>query len=244
MKKAIIGIVGRAGINKDRPVMYIDENFRRMIFNRDLIPLLILPSQDIDYNTTESNDMKLLTVEEKQLIMDMVDLCDGIIIPGGNRQYEYDKFIYKYALSKDIPILGICMGMQIMCNVDNEQIKAIDKPIKNESNINHNQPEKLYAHKISIDKSSKLFDILKKDEIEVNSLHNYHIERVNKLKVVARSHDNYIEAVEMPNKKFVMGLQWHPEKELEKNELNIKIINYFIKSVREVSNARSIKTNI
>lgn len=244
MKKTVIGIIGRAGMLDDRPIMYIDENFRRMIFNRNCIPLVILPSQDINYKTIESKDIHLLTIEEKQSIMDMVDLCDGIIIPGGKRQYEYDKFIYKYALSKNIPILGICMGMQIMCNVDNEQIVLSDKPIKNESNIDHNQPSKLYVHKVIIDNNSKLFDILKLNEIEVNSIHNYHIEKVNKLKVVAHSSDNYIEAVEMPNKLFVMGLQWHPEKELEENELNIKIINSFIKAAREVSNARSIKTNI
>lgn len=244
MKRTVIGVIGRAGLIEDRPVMYIDENFRRMIYGRGCIPLLILPSQDIDYKTIQSSDMKLLTIEEKSYIMDMVDMCDGIIMPGGNRQYEYDKFIYKYALSKNIPILGICLGMQLMCNVDNEEVVKTDKPIKNESNINHNEPDKLYAHKVTINEDSKLFNILKENEIEVNSFHNYHIENVNKLKVVARSIDNYIEAVELPNKKFVMGLQWHPEKKLETNELNVKIINSFIKAASEVSNARSIKTNI
>lgn len=244
MKRTIIGIVGRSGMNDNRPVMFIDENFRRLVYNNGAIPLLILPSQDIEYKLTESKDMKLLTIEEKQEIMDLVDMCDGIIMPGGNRQYEYDKFIYKYALSKNIPIMGICLGMQLMCNVDNEQIVANDKPIRNDSYIEHNQPDNLYAHKIKINKNSKLFDIINEEEILVNSFHNYHIEKVNSLIVTARSSDNYIEAVEMPNKRFVVGLQWHPEKKLEENELNQKIIREFIRTAKEVSNARSIKENI
>ena len=49
----------------------------------------------------------------------MVDLCDGIIIPGGYRIYEFYKYITEYAIKKDIPVLGICLGMQTLSRIDN-----------------------------------------------------------------------------------------------------------------------------
>lgn len=96
---------------------------------------------------------------------------------------------------------------------------------KLESNI-HNQSSK-YVHEIYFNKNSKLFEIIKNDKILVNSRHNYYVIKTNLL-ITAISNDNIIEALEDPNKKFFIGLQWHPES--LKQDLNSqKIFDAFIK---------------
>lgn len=239
----IIGIVGRPEIIDGKSIIYVDENLRRIVYNSNCIPMVILPNQDIFYKETKSSDIKKLTSEEKEILKSLIDKIDGLIMPGGSRQYEYDKFIYKYALTKNIPILGICMGMQLMCNVDNELICERDVPVKNSSIINHLDLSGNLVHDVLIRKDTKLFDILKEKNIMVNSFHNYHIEKVNQLRISAISSDNYIEAVELEGYDFVIGVQWHPEK-LNDDMNSKKIIDRFISVAKEVSNARSIKENI
>lgn len=84
--------------------------------------------------------------------------------------------------------------------------------IENERNADglHHSKE-IYAHPIEIQKESKLYDILKQDQIMVNSRHNNHIKDAGIQKISALSKDNIIEAIENPHCAFNMGVQWHPE---------------------------------
>ena len=76
--------------------------------------------------------------------------------------------------------------------------------------------------------------ILNKTKIYVNSLHYNYIDinnKFNNLKIAAVSEDNIIEAVEFPGKKFIVGLEWHPEYLLDSNSK--KIFQSFISSIKE-----------
>jgi len=234
MKKTIIGIMPRAYLIDERSQLYINDVVRRLIIKNNCYPLFIMPPQDVDYALTGSDEIKPISIEERKFLYSQIDMCDGLIMPGGSRQFEFDSIAYQYALAKDIPILGICMGMQLMCNVDNSSENYRDVPIKNDSYINHCQIGVLEAHYIDIDKNSKLYDIIWHDKMVVNSFHNYHIEQVTNLKVSARSKDGYIEAVEMPGKRFVIGTQWHPEILAFTDYNNNKLITEFIASAKEV----------
>ena len=106
------------------------------------------------------------------------------------------------------------------------------KIIKNEVDINHFKRGEKYVHKLNIKKDTLLYKIIGKEEITVNSRHNYHIDTINNLKVSAYSEDNLIEAVEVSNKKFVLGIQWHPESMLDYDDSANKIIEAFINSCK------------
>lgn len=220
MKK--VGIVARTGEFWDRSAVYMFENYRLICFENGVIPFLVLPPQLKDYYKTSGSDIGHLNEQEQDYLKQIVDDCDGIIIPGGDRWYDYDKFIYEYAYSIDKPILGICMGMQVIVSCDNFKM-----PILNDKNI-HYQKKVDYAHKVKINKDSKLYQIIGKEEIMVNSYHNYHVEETNNLNVSALSEEGYIEAVEDNKKKFVMGLQWHPEIMYDYDLDNKKIFKAFI----------------
>lgn len=231
--RPIIGVLGRANSEKlGHNIVCCFEKVRRSIIKNGGIPILILPTQDVEYESLSPKDVYLLTDSEKEMLINEINLCDGILIPGTTKLYEYDKFVYRYAKEKDIPILGICGGMQLMAiaNENLEEIKNIIVP--NSTNINHSDAEKDYVHEVRIIKDTVLSRIINKDKIKVNSRHKFHIENTN-LKISAYSTDGIIEALEVPDKKFILGVQWHPEAMLEYDEDSNKIIKYFIDKCKE-----------
>jgi len=229
IKKPIIGIVGRSDMaTEEYSVICCYESVRRSIIKKGGIPILILPNQDIEYEKTHSNDIETLNYQQKEDLKKIIDICDGILIPGTYRLYEYDKFIYEYSLDKDIPVLAICGGMQLMGLVDNNEGKSSEILIKIDTLINHFKRGKEYVHKVNIDNNFVFYKILQKDVINVNSRHNYHITKANKLNISAISEDGIIEALEHPNKRFVLGVEWHPESMLDYDESANKIYEYFI----------------
>lgn len=150
-----------------------------------------------------------------------INICDGIILPGGSNDDEKVIEIIKYLYEIDKPTLGICLGFQQM-NL------ALTGSLYKLCNNNHMSKMK-YVHQIYIKKSSKLYNILKKDNILVNSRHLYAV-KDTPLNISAISSDGIIEAVEDKNKKFFIGVQYHPES--LKNDINSKLlINEFIKNI-------------
>ena len=143
---------------------------------------------------------------------------DGFYLPGGDGWYSEDIKLIKYAKEHNIPILGVCLGMQEMSAFLLKEDKDITKKI-----LNHNTGE----HLVSIKKNSFLYDIVQKQEIFVNSRHNDYIPKLSSLYVSARSLDNCIEAVELKEHPFFLGLQWHPESLYETDLSSKKIFNTF-----------------
>lgn len=150
---------------------------------------------------------------------DIIDLCDGVIFPGGEVISNYDIEILKYLRKIDKPTLGICLGMQEMAMISGTIVKI--------GNDNHNSPMD-YVHEIKLLDSTRLKSILKKDSILVNSRHNYKVNNTT-LNISSYSIDNIIESVEDSSKSFFIGIGWHPEN--LKNDINSKLlVENFIKS--------------
>ena len=222
MKRPIIGIISRpANVFNTIDVQAIEELNRNVIIKAGGIPILILPPQTISYQTVAPGEVKNLTDEEKEIIKSQLDLCDGIFAPGGLKAYEYDYFISDYAKEKNIPFLGLCLGMQIMARSNGNATI-----LKNDSTLPHHNSK----HSIKIDKDSILHSILLNNEIIVNSFHNYHIEDVKNFLVIARSEDGIIEAIEDNNHPYRIGVQWHPEKNYEDDHNSRKIFKSFIEA--------------
>ena len=207
--RPIIGIVGRLYSGESNIICV--EEIRIAVIKFWGIPLLILP--------VDKDEMSCKNVYSEEEIEDLervLNLCDGFILPGGDTWYRLDEVVIDYAIRRDKPLLGICLGMQVLSKVlsGGKEI-AYDNTIKNNTLINHLEPNKDYVHSVIIDKNSKLYSIIGDEEITVNSRHSYHVPELDNTLVSARSSDGLIEGVELKDKKFIIGVQWHPESNLE-----------------------------
>ncbi len=196
-----IGIIGRK--NEDK--ITFNQEVINVIYKYKFIPIGII----VDFN----NNPNL----EFNKIKNIIDLCDGFILQGGSDYYDIDILITKYLYDKNIPTLGICLGMQTMAMTFNGIMGEIS---------NHNSKNK-YVHEIEINKNSKLYNIIKKNKILVNSRHNSYILNTD-LDVSATN--NIIEAIEDKSKRFFIGVQWHPESIMDEN--NILLFNSFFLSTK------------
>lgn len=147
-------------------------------------------------------------------ISDYLDICDGFVLQGGDDIDEDNLKTIEILKQRNVPTLGICLGMQEMFYQDN----LIDIPNHHINNL----------HEINIKKNTLLYNITKKKKILVNSRHNSAI-RDTKYKVSSTSKDNIIESIEIPHLKFFLGLQWHPENLYDIDSNSRKIFDYFIK---------------
>lgn len=221
----------------------IPEYYRNALLNyEEVMPILILPPKKIFYGKVSSFDEMNEENKENQRLNPLLELCDGFLVPGGSKWFSYDEYIVEYALKHDKPLLGICLGMQIMGIVDNKLNSGIfDKTSRLDTSCNHRESNKKYSHKIIIEKDSYLHKILKVDECKVNSMHSYCIQGVVDFKVSAYSTDGVIEAIEHPLKTFAIGVQWHPEKMIEYDEVMKKIFDEFIFQVQNQKANRKIE---
>lgn len=216
--KPIIGIVEWPYLDKDEDKIYeIRNEVVEWIIRSGGRPIGIFPTQIENYVNTRLRDIPQMSTKELYDLKETVKMCDAIIKPGALKIYHHEQEIYKYVVEEDIPYMGICAGMQLMANYNTPNIRNE----RNAGFIEHHSNDS-YAHKIHVNKGTKLYDILKKDEIMVNSLHNYHIP-TTELQIGAVSEDEIIEEIENPNLSFNLGFQWHPEL-LPKEDENSQII--------------------
>lgn len=222
MSKPIIGIVAKHYKKYNlRLETFIRDEVEQAIFDNGGIAIGILPPNEGKIKARKGYHDQLTTTEKHNLYA-QIDLCDGIILQGGGFSDMYEIFIAKYCYDYDIPCLGICAGNQNMARAVGGIVDKIN------SNENHKNEDK-YVHSIKIQKNSKFYEIIGKEEIMVNSRHNYCAINTGKLNVVAHSKDGINEVIENPFKKFFIGVQFHPESLYKTDENMNNIFKYFIK---------------
>ena len=229
--RPVIGVPLRYQHLEDgRPILYLGEIVRKTLIEAGAIVFSIAPVEDIIYIDTKGNEFKELSELEKSIIDKNLNLCDGLFLPGGIKITPYDRYLLEQAIKKNIPILGVCLGMQMMSCYQ----KDIEL-LKNETSINHKQEnDEILSHKVKIDKNSKLYKIIGEEEFMVNSFHKYHGTPNKTLyKSVGFSEDNILEAIESKDNNFNIGLQWHPEISYNFDNNSKKVINAFIESSRD-----------
>ena len=192
--KPIIGIISR----KENDKYCVKEEIVNMILKYDSIPIII------NSNNKES-----------------INLCDGIVFPGGDEVNKNDIELIKYLYENDMPCFGICLGMQEMGYAFNGHFNKI-------SNYNHLKQDK-YVHEVKINKKSKLYKILNKEIIKVNSRHKDYLIDTD---LFITGVSDVIESIEDTNKRFFIGVQWHPESMLDYDLNSNLLVEEFIKQCR------------
>lgn len=186
-------------------------------------------------------------------VLTFIELIDGLLLSGGGDispwlygceprvglksvNVERDLFeirLVREAINRGIPILGICRGCQLLnVALGGTLVQDISSEIK--TNIPHFYitPPSFRVHKVKLDPSSKLAKIYGTTELMVNSSHHQAVNKLGKgLKAVAWAPDGVIEGIESMEERFIIGVQWHPERILD--NLQLKLFKEFIKHCKE-----------
>ena len=224
MNKPIIGIVSKHSLkNCIRPNMYIRDEIKQALFDNGAVAIGILLPKDekLDVEDIWNNN---LSQEEWNDLITQIKLCDEIIFQGGGACDNYEMIVAKYCYDNDIPTLGICGGQNVIVRALGGTTKEITNKEKH-YNINDN-----YVHSIKISKDSIFYNIIGEEKIRVNSRHKKTIDTCPLLDKVAFCDDGYPDVVESKDKKFYIGVRFHPES-LYKIDMNMNnIFKSFIKA--------------
>ncbi|MGE5381061.1 MAG: gamma-glutamyl-gamma-aminobutyrate hydrolase family protein [Methylocystaceae bacterium] len=131
----------------------------------------------------------------------------GAVTP--ERDY-FELAMARWAVANDIPLLAICRGMQVL----NVALGGnLYQDIRGGRQMHYqNAPRDYPIHDIIINEDTMLAGLLGRNVLRVNSFHHQAVKQVgNGLKIGALARDGMVEAIEMENHKFVLGVQWHPE---------------------------------
>ena len=145
--------------------------------------------------------------------------------------------LFKEVLALNKPILGVCRGLQIMNIALGGNMYQDIYTQKVSTLLQHIQkaPTSHASHFVQVEKGSLLESIAKTLEIKVNSYHHQAVKKVPKpLQVSGVASDGIIEAVESTAHDFVLGVQWHPEALVQKEDaVSRRIFGTFIKKCIE-----------
>ncbi|PPR79109.1 MAG: putative glutamine amidotransferase [Alphaproteobacteria bacterium MarineAlpha2_Bin1] len=169
---------------------------------------------------------------------------DALIISGGNFDIDPSHFgektnssfvktkpertnfeinLAKEILNQNKPLLGICGGQQLLHVIlGGKLIQHI--PDEVETNINHEQPNPRNepGHEVSVKRETLLYDIVKKNKLNVNSAHHQSIKDEPKgIQINAVAPDGVYEGIECNLYKFCLGVQWHPEYLIDDSDIKI-----------------------
>ena len=170
-------------------------------------------------------------VADKHVVINTLEHVDALILSGGgdinplwageepspklhgiNQERDLPELlIARLAYNRQIPMLGICRGIQTLATAFGGKVA---QDISDVATIKHSQDADRSepTHTVIVDEESQLFDIYKSAKLMVNSFHHQAVaEAGDKFKVVAKSPDGIIEAMESSEFKSILGVQWHPE---------------------------------
>jgi putative glutamine amidotransferase len=201
----------------------------------------------------EAGGVPVVLPHEVGLIATYTDMIDGLLVSGGafdvdpalfgaterhdtvtlkSGRTDFELGITKAMLATDKPILGICGGQQLLAVALGGTLiqhipDEITAPLAHEQPNPRNEP----GHDVTICKGTLLHKIGGADRTAVNSAHHQAVKSVPKNVVVnALATDGVIEGIEDPARKFVIGVQWHPEFHI--SPVDAKLFNAFIEACR------------
>ncbi len=164
----------------------------------------------------------------------LLDRLDGLVLTGGfdvdmrefgeplhptvkrvhPHRLHFELDLIKKAVAKDMPILGICLGLQTL-NLAYGGTILQHLPDQVGDLVKHKQAEEErtgFAHSIALTPGSRVREIMGSDSVQVNSLHHQACgEPGEGLVVTGVAEDGIVEVMERPASKFCVAVQWHPE---------------------------------
>lgn len=246
MEKPVIGIGADVGASRprgrERAFTYL--NYIESLRRAGAIPVLIPPQPE---NAAE-----------------LLEQLDGIVLAGGDdcdpalygeekhprsetmdsRRQDNELALARLAREKGVPTLGICLGAQMMSVAAGGTLYQ-DIQSQIQGAMDHSsEPEDRSRHEVTVDPRTRLGSILGVTELNVNSSHHQAVRSAGPgMRVAAQAPDGVVEAVEDPEHRFYVGVQWHPEDMGRENSAGA-LFGAFVEAARAYArHRRKVETN-
>ena len=202
--------------------------------------------------------MVLPPVDDAEVLINMLEGIDGLVLTGGadynplwygeqpekelhtiNSTRDLPELLLTHlAFNRQIPILGICRGVQTMAiALGGNLVQDLKTPLKHSQDA----PRSEATHSVTITEGSTLYGLYGQETF-VNSFHHQAVKDCGShLHVVATAPDGVIEAVESTEQKALMGVQWHPE---WMGDEGLKLFEWLTQRSREFKAAKALHREI
>jgi putative glutamine amidotransferase len=198
--------------------------------------------------------MLIPAISDPVMLREYLEHLDGVLFSGANdlppecygaelhpktktmsrQRYEFEWALANIALKEcEHPLLGICGGIQILSTVMGGTLFQ-HIPDEIETDLIHSTPKGGDAsmHEVSVNSGGRLEKLLG-SRAQVNSFHHQSLDKVGEgFKVTARADDGVIEAMELDSDRFVVGVQWHPER-IQEIPGSLEIFRAFVEACSE-----------
>jgi putative glutamine amidotransferase len=186
---------------------------------------------------------------EIETLRRLYERVDGVLLPGGGdvdpARYgaephpktgyvdsvrdDLEFTVARWAVEDDRPLFCICRGHQVLnVALGGTLTQDISSQLQTEEVHWFNQPRTKRTHDVHIEADSRLAQILDTTMVDVNSIHHQAIDQVaESLRVIAKSPDGIVEGVEIPEHRFALSVQWHPE-ELTDDPMMLRLFQSFV----------------
>ena len=207
----------------------------------------------------------LPVTDDVELLRQIMAELDGIILTGGeditpffygeekhpkledlnSKRDLYDLTLFKLATDRNVPVLGICRGLQLI-NVAMGGTLYQDIPTEHPSEVNHRPGHSEVAHDVNLVSGSVVSELMGQSRIQVNSKHHQGIEKLAPgLKVTGWSPDSIPEIVEAYPIRSIMAVQFHPEDFAGKGDAQMgKLFKHLVDKAEVYQRAKDIHTRI
>ena len=241
MRRPIVLVVTRRTSRKHKFIDYVGEFHLRLLMRVHTLPimvpvvegtigclsqyrenmhgLLLVEGEDIEPRRFDHKKADLRYLEKTHPLKDEIEIR-----------------LLREALDRDLPILGICRGSQLLNVIYGGTLYGdVQKEKKSTlKHISYGEQYDEYRHLVRIVPGTPLEAWYRRHELKVNSYHHQGVRRLGAhLQAMAHAEDGLVEAFYDPRRRFVVGLQFHPERMLEEYEGNWRVWQAFGTAVHQ-----------
>ena len=231
-------------LGREEPTYFLRARYTQAIEDAGGIPLIfpLILGRDAWQRLVSQVDGLLITGSGSDLTPELYgETQDYPLKPMNSKRAMLELGISKIAYRTDMPILGICGGMQSI-NVALGGTLYQDIPSQITTDIEHlpTYSATQTTHSVQITPRSLLHRIARTSCMAVNSSHHQSVKKVApKLIQTAVSPDGVIEAIEAPDRSFVLGVQWHPEFLNDRDPIQKRLFQALVRAGKQFSRRKA-----
>lgn len=240
MPRPVVLVTTRRTVRKHKYIDYVGELHLQLLIQLGILPVMI---------PVVEGTLACLPQYEKQmsglLLVEGEDIDPSrYAAEAANREYlekthalkdEIEVRLLRHALRRKVPVMGICRGSQMLNAVCGGTLFG-DVQKEKQSSLAHIQPGEHYddyRHPVTIIPGTPLAEWYGEPTIHVNSYHHQGVRSLAaRFRPMANAPDGLIEAFYDPKARFIVGLQFHPERMLKEYAGNLRVWEAFARALR------------